>query len=1340
MRFCKSFQSLKGLAVLCLLPLLSNTVLAQSSDVLDLADKPIFLSKKIDAKASIVVSISTEYPTTGAAYTFSVKYTPGKQYIGLFNSNRCYLYDAFNNYFYPSGNDTDIDYNCVDNTGKGNAFSGNFMNWATMSALDILRYSFTGGERFIDKENLTVTARTQLASAVPGWGSGARFPYKEVPFDIAKRVVPAGLFYQTNNVEYKGNLWVSNCKYGTWFSTGGGCSSNLGRNTSTDLNPAGGYTSRGDGAFIPNVVVCDQDEAGELLDHRDVFGQERLYCLRYPNGSYKPTGYTQQRYDKARFSLFTYPYSFSGAYSSTAAIMRSPLKYVGPTSYNAKYELIPGLNPKREWDPKTGIFIRNPEGRTDINQSGFTSALNNYFPPNWSYPLGDPGSEKYYQVLRYLQGMKSIPVSLGGTGTQTTVPKEGGGYYHDSRLSDGSGGVDGGLPFYTKWEDPHPPIENLADYSCIKNAIITVGDIQITRDDRIPGFNNTNGSPDDAKNLPDFKFWTKVVGSFETGKAISYLDNEGVTRQTTQNPTPLNGWFSNGEHFADKRVGCCSGSQASAGMAYWANTHDIRGKSWSEHSLALDTKADPRRPGMRVRSYFMDANEWDKWYSDAGSRNDNQYYYAGKYGGFDPSLTLDGSNPFLDAAGLATNNIWSRGEISEGKLMPRGFYLSDNAANMLNAIDQVFKDMTETSHSIAGFANSGEYETSMKAGDIVYQGSFNTAGWSGDVIASRVDINSENGELAYVDLGWHVASTLAATPWKQRNIYIGQSNTKAVKFDNSYSDTALTTNLPESATVQDQVEFLLGSHEKEGSLFRVRVGALGDIINSSPAYKAAPMKLNFDNDYAAFFSANKDRTPAVYVGANDGMLHAFNATIGKDDSGKELFGYIPSFVKNNLYKLTEKNYDHQAFVDATPAVSEAKINKKWKTVLVGGAGAGGQGVYALDITDPKNFTTANVMWEFTDADDPDLGNVMGAPIIVSLNTTKPEQPQHWFALVPGGVNNKNDDGHKSSASGPAIFILDLAKPQNDPWVLNTNYYKIILPAVNGRSKGIINLRAIVNDKMGLQTIYAGDLSGQLWKINLSKVPVTSADMTATRLFETPANTQSITMPVLVSNRGATTLVSFGTGKYLELSDNDSNNYTTQAIYTIIDSNEFVKPEKLAQVTQSLTGNKFEAEKFIWGSATNALDGKPVSDKTPIRAGWYFNLPVSSNTGERFIYRMGLRNGTLLASSLIPSLGECSSGSSHLYRIDLFSGNGSYKIYRDVIYGPVYIIDGSGQPIFDPDSGNVVVGGDSIITAPGSAEPLNDKNNKLSSRQLKQLMNWREITNYNQLRKQDFEKD
>jgi type IV pilus assembly protein PilY1 len=414
---------------------------------------------------------------------------------------------------------------------------------------------------------------------------------------------------------------------------------------------------------------------------------------------------------------------------------------------------------------------------------------------------------------------------------------------------------------------------------------------------------------------------------------------------------------------------------------------------------------------------------------------------------------------------------------------------------------------------------------------------------------------------------------------------------------NKASPTAATDTLGQS-----RLNYLRGDRSLEGTTFRTRSKLLGDIINSSVVYAGKPATGYTENSYSTFYSTNASRTAAVYVGANDGMLHAFNAS-----TGAELFGYIPSWMATKLSALTGASYanNHQSYVDGLPAVGEACVGAShtlsattctWKSVLVSGTGAGGQGVFALDVTDPTAFSASKVMWEFTNTDDNDLGYVVGQPQILKMVTSAPgatSTTYRWFAVVASGVDNYVTDanGRFSSTGKPALFFLALDKAVGAAWTLGTNYYKVSLPLdttlAASKAPGVTNFTALYDAAGAANRIFVGDLHGKLWKFDFTPRAVSttraafdptvldnwnadnlsffskSGDPAAPTAYPMyiakDATTSTNNQPIFSAPRAVTGpvvgglqtfYVIFGTGKFLESGDKTST--AQNSIYAVYD--------------------------------------------------------------------------------------------------------------------------------------------------------------------------------------------
>jgi len=509
---------------------------------------------------------------------------------------------------------------------------------------------------------------------------------------------------------------------------------------------------------------------------------------------------------------------------------------------------------------------------------------------------------------------------------------------------------------------------------------------------------------------------------------------------------------------------------------------------------------------------------------------------------------------------------------------------------------------------------------------------------------------------------------------------------------------------------EDHLNYLRGdwTHEQHnGGEFRDRETILGDIIHSSPVYVGESQQ-NFpdiwDKDgsadaaenskaYSTFKSVNIARQGIVYVGANDGMLHAFNA-----DTGAEVFAYIPnSVIKERLVNLTKPDYNHKYYVDGDIVVSDAFFDGKWHTVLVSGLGGGGQGIFAIDITsvpslsDSETEIAQKILWEFHDNFDArdngggengrsDLGYTYGKPSIVRLNSGK------WAVVFSGGYNNTvNDDyydsnpdvGRFDSDTGNAVlYIVDIETGKlikkfdtqtgflNDPDVEDGS----------GRPNGLASPTLVdLNGDFKVDFIYAGDLFGNIWKVDISDddeisnwgfsagsppsaspTPIYTACASATCAQGKSNNHQPITTEIQVVRHPAKggQLLLFGTGKYLETGDTETIDQITQSFYAIEDLN---KPQTLnrdsllkQEIIQELT--EFNSDLRI--TSQNMIDWST-------QHGWYIDLLLSTgsdNKGERQITDAFVRNNRVLFNSFIPSNDPCMSGGENWTMIlNIYSG-------------------------------------------------------------------------------------
>lgn len=1420
---------------------------APSIPAVQMATDPLYATTAIE-KPAMALALSVEYPTVGAQYTPSGStdntYSNTTEYLGYYDAESCYTYNNTPTETVASGYST-ADYKRFDRTGAAtarkctNAFSGNFLNWASSSAIDMLRLALSGGDRYIDTTDLTILQRAVIPNGTPVcmWNT-TNFPAKQLTRNgdgtgTYWGAVPTAMITQANG----NDIWVANTLNRIYFGTaqGGGCgntnSYSLGSSsgmespvrTGTALpsgttrcingetgtcsfsgikevwygagskwyvaaasngvdcsagcnnvfgDPISGTAKtvwyrdyagswspnttslNSDGFFYARVQVCNVSGT-TLQDSRDY-----NLCRQYPSGKYKPTGVVQKYSDQLRLAAFGYLMDPTASYNSGGrygGVLRAPMKFVGGKTYDefGQDNTPSGGNANAEWNSTTGVFITNPDNytNTDTSLNFGTSGVINYLnkfgrtgATQGLYKTYDPVGELHYEALRYLQGLQPTADAISNISTSM----------YD------------GYPVYTNWTDPYGGSRSrTSDYSCVKSNIVVIGDINTHDGNRMP-------TPNASNNIIDINYWRGIVQAFEKNQtSTTYAD--GNTPAVNRNVGNPNG--------ANNSVPGDSSTSQIMGSAYWSHTHDIRGTGWTNNTAK-------QRPGLRVKTFLFDVNEYGAQNNSNTRRYANQFFMAAKYGGFETDKSNSGSkpynlngNPFKNSSGTNDNNVWQKsaepGEAST-------YYLQSSARGVLNAFNEIFGRAATASRSIAG-SSSSTGRVSVSAGSLNYSAKFDTSNWSGDVVAENITVDS-SGNISIGSTAWSAADRLSvmASPATNRNVVIGvpgsTSNPTATPFKwNEISSTLRTQLSKETPTStadtlgEARLNFLRGDRTKEGNPFRVRSSLLGDIVNSSVVYSGAPSLGYTGAGYSLFQASFKNRTKAVFVGANDGMLHAFNAT-----TGDELFGYIPSWTAPRLSALASTSYvsSHQNYVDAPPAVGEAQVASTgaatdWKTVLVSGTGGGGSGIFALDVSNPADFSASKVMWEFTRADDSDMGMVIGQPQILKFRTnalTETTPAYRWFAVVASGANNyvPDSNGVFSSTGKPALFLIALDKAAGAAWALGTNYYKVSVPIDDTlkttRATGMANFTPLWGAAGEVTQIYMGDFHGKLWKLDFVGKAAANWNMNNLTAYDkgtsgSPApyplyvakdssgNNQSITAaPTLFTGPIVAGLesfyVAFGTGKYLESSDNTST--AAQSFYTIYDNSSTVADsssasresiitgrDRLVQGTLNTTARTVTVAAFKWGRPTTAAD-------TSKRSGWYLDFPTS---GEKLISSITDRGNFIAAfNTIIPgssgTAGSCSNtaGSGNSYNLNITSGNGTYVTSQVGMLGPdTYFIndsqttytafDSTGRRIRTTVQKGVTIG------QSGASTNLTD----VSIKETIGRLSWREIRNYQDLK-------
>ena len=652
------------------------------------------------------------------------------------------------------------------------------------------------------------------------------------------------------------------------------------------------------------------------------------------------------------------------------------------------------------------------------------------------------------------------------------------------------------------------------------------------------------------------------------------------------------------------------------------------------------------------------------------------------------------------------DDLWHAAVNSRG-----AFFNAGNPDQLVDAFSNVINNIASRAGSAAAVATNTGVLTSTT---LMFQARLNK-NWSGQLLAFNLD--PADGTVGA--LVWDAAVELNTQSYQSTGtngrqiITYHPGNNDGVPFEWTDLDASQKTALNDNgndSNGQARLEYLRGSSQNEGQNlnFRVRTcyqagtstvqscnpdkGRLGDIVNSAPLVIGAPPFPYPDSfeasPYSGFASSYGSRDSIVYVGANDGMLHAFD-----EATGLEKLAYVPNEVYGNLAELTKRDYTHRYYVNGSPTAGDVYINpngpggaggKQWRTVLVGGLGKGGRGYYALDITDPSQFSQSNasdlVLWEFT---DDDLGYSFSQPSIVKMANGK------WAAIFGNGYNNINPgNGH------PVLYILFIEDGADGSWDAG-DFVKIDVGNGYGDTNtpnGLATPAAVDADgDYIVDYIYAGDLRGNLWRFDVTGNNSNQWNNASNRsiLFtavDGGGNPQPITTRPAVGKhpqRLGGLMVYFGTGKYLEVTDDQPSGSVTQSFYGIWDNNgsAVARSDLLQQsiLTQTPSYRTVSDNPMTWRF------GSPAP--TPSYMGWYLDLP---DLGEKQVTRAFLREERIIFATLVPLADRCIPGGKG-WIMELDSNNGGRLLAT---------VDRNDDGVID-DNDRVNEGGEDVAIA-GSA--------------------------------------
>ena len=1249
-----------ALALGALMPAL--TTQAQTvRPVLD--NQPIFSS--VAVPGNLALALSVEFPTAVSTAHLDADYSASTTYLGYFDPGKCYTYVWANReadrYFQPAG--ATSNHTCT------NKWSGNFLNWATMQTIDPFRWALTGGQRVTDTTTTTIIEKAWAS----GQGGTGNFPNRA----LTDRTVITGATPLAWNAVLMRIQGLGNKMR---FTRRGDYNNDI----PVAFNSANGPW---DGATVwevsVRVKVCDPSAAAGGLEAN---------CTAYGD-NYKPEGLMQKYSQKIRFSAFGYLNDSS--LSRDGGVLRARQKFIGPL------EPVPGTqpraNPLAEWDASTGVMKINPNQQDILDMAasdyGLTvanSGVMNYlnkFGASGSYKTFDPVGELYYAVLRYYRNLGNVPEWTNPNTADNNAK---------SVLADG-------FPVITNWGDP-------ILYSCQKNYILGIGDVNTHADRNLPGATGSSEPAKPAAVSADTAFdaiaWTNKVGA---------LSGAGGNIGNTQN-----------------YGGCCNNNGAlMAGMAYWANSQDIR----------------PDMAGKQtIKTYWLDVQENQVY------KNNNQFYLATRYGGANLPSTWDALGTTVDI----TQSWWHTGPATDttiaggGQLRPDNYYTASRADLMVDGLTSVFASIAANIQAYTSSANTASNAVSV--GTSSYGSSYDSSAWTGQIEANA--INLMGTPIGYT-LAWRFTDKLDAqvgtsgTGWDTaRNIVTykptGTNTGTGVAFRRgnltSAQTTALNTSYYAGDDSQNFLNYVRGDRSNEENsvtsnstkAYRVRGGLVGDIINSQVVVVGPPIPGMLSeatnpgyNTYAS--SSGQGNRPNILVaGANSGLVHVINgSTSDTTNGGRELFAFIPNAVimgpsgtpsVDGLASTGNPDFVHHYMIDARPNTADIDFNRTngnrtggpdWRTIVVGGLGKGGKSIYALDLTSANTVTTeaeaaARVMWEYTEAD---MGFTFGTPVI-----TKTAQ-YGWVVIVGSGLNNPSGKGFFSILDARTGRLLQ----------------KVALPAAGDsgtpqQPTGLTYLQTYYTDRYDatVESVYAGDLKGNVWRLDLTATsgayPAPTKIAQLTNAAGTGLPITSMPTPV-VNSTGNRRWIIVGTGQLLSTDDMIATR--ANRIYAMLDGFQ-ARPANSSDFPSGITMPYLESN-----IGRHDFQEVTATSNTPLRSdkiGFFIDLQtVTGGLGYEVVNEADALDNLAVIAAVKPSSDNaCSPGGiSKVFLLDLNGGG-------ITVDNPLFAVDNvrfiddngtikilvQGKPGATP--GNNVKDGDYVMGLGGTVGGS------------KRLINWREI--------------
>ncbi len=1018
-----------------------------------------------------------------------IAFTNTTNYSGYFDTLTCYTYDAgADARFEPATAKASLATAC-----STTEWDGNFLNWATFRRFDALKKSMIGGDCFV--------ARAADGSC----------PTNGTPALKTVRAQPSGVNTELASIAYSG---------------GAGANTYVGRIPSADRsgNPATIWIGTAAAYF------CVDNDNSFNSNCGDGFSQ-RQYNLKI-GYSTEPTGVIQQIGAQARFGLFEFKPTGDGARMLVGLGSRQSIDFSGSTVETFNTNTAAMVDAVQESFPSTWT----PLSESIYETTRYIAQINStYLSTAYVYPIAYSGGNS--------NGVAFGGTGVGSIGASEITALTGAEVCPAGFITNACGRD----PFFFGSNHTPPWASTSTQVACCKTFVILVTDGEPTQDTNIPaglqdyahgqhglhcvGGSTTIHAANGTCNTNTATPAATLLGEHKTDYASSgnhYLDDVAYWAHTND-LRPCSGTADGTIAVLGVTGHCLAGLQNITFYTFFA-FGNIAGREILMHTAKLGGFEDTN--GNNLPDL---ASEWDKVMNSTGAPGTalpgcnqdcipDNYFESSNVDDLQDRLMATITAILRKSASGTSISVLATSSTGEGSVYQAYFYTSDVGQNGASV------KWAGYTHALFVDAFGNFREDTVQDGVLNYtQDLIITSRYDNNPVSPTyqkvlvdkfVDANGDGvadsatptvtGDLKSIKPIWEAGKELALTNWSSRKAltWVDTDNDGVVdageQMDFSTANCATLRDYLRYAgdtcvggsNATNLIEFILG-REVPGlrtRMLEVPVGSgsysvwkLGDPIHSTPTIVAAPKArydlLYGDATYTSFYQQYRTRRQVVYVGANDGMLHAFNGgyyhkgddstTTGvvehgwytknpTDNSsgpnlGAELWSFVPYQLLPQLQWLARTDYTHVYYVDLKPTIAEARIFTPdadhpggWGTILIGGFRMGGScgqcaagsgappmtatiggtprtfysAYFVLDVTNPE--VNPKLLWTFSDSG---LGLTTSYPAVARMNPTTDASidptNEKWFAIFGSGPNGYQADLPSSPSQTAKLYTVDL---------------------------------------------------------------------------------------------------------------------------------------------------------------------------------------------------------------------------------------------------------------------------------------------------------------------------